>query len=210
MAFNLDSVRQLIVTTVTNSKNQLVDILNKTGISTSVHDNANKIYKNTVNALSLSNDFRNRLANLIVQLHLPTVQQVMKNKSNASGTLGFVTQPVYWHTLSIDDGSCSPNVNGEFVYAQTYTDGNFATQIAGNPDYNNSANTQDLTNKLSSALNNYSAVAQTQPSAEVSTLSQIHSSTTQSNSLSKFSNTQILMGALAIGVVILLLTSKED
>jgi len=46
MVSNLDSVRSLIVTTATNSKNQLVDALNKTGIPTSIHDTYKKIYQN--------------------------------------------------------------------------------------------------------------------------------------------------------------------
>ena len=211
MVSNLDSVRSLIVTTATNSKNQLVDALNKTGIPTSIHDTYKKIYQNTVHALSLSNNFRDTLANLMVQLHLPTVQQVMNTQSSTTGTLGFVTQPVYWETLSTDDGSYSPDVNGQFVYTETYTDGNFADKISGTSNTTTSTNTQDLTNQVSNALNNYSAVAQTQPSAEANTLTQIHQAQSPTtNALSKFSNTQILMGALVIGVIFLLLTGKED
>jgi len=112
METTLNNIRTIIVNTIQDSKNELVDILNKTGIPTSYHDTKEKIRQNVIKALSVSNKFIERYKELIINNHSSEVKNAMGSRYK---TLGFASQPLYQQTLGLNDIKYAPIINREFL-----------------------------------------------------------------------------------------------
>jgi hypothetical protein len=165
----LDDIRVLIVTTTINAKQEIVDALNKTGITSSVYDTSEKIYKNIINALSISNDFKNTLIELIAKFGFSQNQQPTMQKSQ---TLGFITQPMYQATLSPDAYGTYPKDFDPSFKTQSWDDASTLTTPPVNAS-NLNASGQGSLYDLNTRLGIYSDTAQQSASTEAATLSQI-------------------------------------
>jgi hypothetical protein len=133
METTLNNIRTIIVNTVQKSKNELVDILNKTGIPTSYHDTKTKVQGNVVKALSISNKFADRLKELILNNHVSEVKNAMGSEVK---TLGFASQPLYQRTLGLDDIEYAPVIDPHFLDAISFQKtGNENSNIAMDGSY---------------------------------------------------------------------------
>ena len=103
MESNINSVRNLLVNVVNKSKTELVDILNKTGIPTSIHDTKAKVQENIIKGIAISNKFKNKLIKFLSDNHVTDI----KNSVLGGKKMNFASQPMYMYSLTIDDSSPS-------------------------------------------------------------------------------------------------------
>ena len=112
MESTIQNIRKILVNTINTSKNDLVDILNKTGIPTSYHDSKEKIRQNVVKGLSISNNFVTKMKELVMKNHISDVTNAMKIDSKK---LGFASQPLYQATVDFGSGLIDIDPNHETI-----------------------------------------------------------------------------------------------
>jgi|GEM_PF-4915979 len=121
MESNINSVRNLLVSVVNKSKTELVDILNKTGIPTSIHDTKAKVQENVIKGIAISNKFKNKLVRFLSENHVTDI----KNAVLGGKKMNFASQPMYMYSLTIDDSSPS-QLGDPFL----------GSRFSSNPEYN--------------------------------------------------------------------------
>jgi hypothetical protein len=122
MENNISSVRNLLVSVVNKSKTELVDILNKTGIPTSIHDTKAKVQANIIKGIAISNKFKNKLVRFLSENHVTDI----KNAVLGGKKMNFASQPMYMYSLTIDDSSPS-QLGDPFL----------GSRFSSNPQYDN-------------------------------------------------------------------------
>ena len=122
MESNINSVRNLLVSAVNKSKTDLVSILNKTGIPTSIHDTKAKVQENIIKGIAISNKFKNKLVRFLSENHVTDI----KNAVLGGKKMNFASQPMYMYSLTIDDSSPS-QLGDPFL----------GSRFSSNPQYDN-------------------------------------------------------------------------
>jgi hypothetical protein len=112
METTIQNIRKILINTINTSKNDLVDILNKTGIPTSYQDSKKKIRENVIKGLSISNNFVEQMKELIMKNHISDVKNAMGSEAK---TLGFASQPLYQATVDFGSGLIDIDPNHETI-----------------------------------------------------------------------------------------------